>query len=166
MLFRSLPAAPPHARSSDNNPEGFVIHGWFDLERVALQANLDHFSFASVHGNFMPRKLRQAWELVEPSGTFATVQFGYDPSEQIAMRAVFDLRDFQITLPVDPIRPKLTGVNGRVVILNDQINVESLSGVLDQLPFAVHGTINGFSLDSPFELTAQAGPLEFSDKPA
>lgn len=159
----ALPS-PPSPTSADT--EGFLIHGQFDLEKVALHANLDHFSFGSVHGNFLPRRLRQAWELVEPSGKFATVQFGYDPSAQVSMRAVFDLRDFQITLPVEPLRPKLVNVNGRVVILNDQIHVESLAGTLDQLPFAVRGKIDGFSPDSPFDLQAEAGPLEFSDKPA
>jgi hypothetical protein len=158
--------APPATTLPTDESQGFVIHGKFDLQRVALWATLDKFSFGSVHGNFLPSRLRQAWAQLEPSGAFPSVTFGYDPSAKVAFKSEFELRDFQLTLPVEPLRPRLTNVRGKVTVLNDRISVQGLSGMLEQVPFWIDGQIEGFSTDSPFKLSARAGPLVFKENPA
>ncbi|MCX5659323.1 MAG: hypothetical protein NTW19_06315 [Planctomycetota bacterium] len=142
---------------------GPTLSGDFDLDKLAISARLDRFSFDAPQRVILPARFRKWWDDLDPAGSLPIVSFAY--SRDLGLHAVLDLRDAELTLPYGALKPRLGGVSGRFNLTNQKITIENLRGSVEGLTMLVDGDIHGYDKDAPFTLSARIEPFDVPAKP-
>lgn len=142
-------------QDSGPNADGPTLSGQFDLRKLAITGRLERFVLEGPQRNILPRRLRAWWDTLEPSGSFPTVAFGYDPDPAIGLHVLFQVHDVELSLPYVEDRARMVVTSGQFTIANETINVRNLTGVIEGFRYTINGQVQGFDAEAPVQLTAQ-----------
>lgn len=145
--------------------KGPMFSGQIDLHRSGTYARLDGLPFDSPLWDLLPQRLRDMWDRLEPSGTLTTGSFEYDGGGDAGVRAIFDLEDSSITLPVTEPPTQLVGVAGRILVEAGRVTPDLTGRIHHDAPridadCRIKGWMGpfatGFDTEVPFRLEIQA----------
>lgn len=156
-----------HQRLSTGE-QGSMLGGRVDLHERRLIARLDPFNIDSPLSDLLPRRLREQWDQLKPTGLLSTVTFEADPASGI--RARMELKDAAVSLPITEPSTRLKRVTGHIDIANDIIRPDLRCQVDHRRPNVqadcrITGWIQALNMassDQPFDLSD--APFQISIK--
>ena len=132
-----------------------AVVGRFNLETLAVDAQLKHFSFAGGERNMLPRRLRPYWDQLAPAGDFPLATLSYDPNPDAGLHAAIDIRNASVTLPMTDGRGRVSLERGRLSLERDLLRIEQLEGHIEDYTYQIHGQMKGIGAEGTFELTTE-----------
>ena len=150
-------------QKTDKGESGPVLSGRFDLDRGSVAARLEKFSIHGPQRDLLPGTLRQYWDQLEPAGSLTTLTFDFDPDPAIGLKALLELQDAAISLPITEPSTRLSSVVGRIEIDGDTIRPDLSCQVFHEQPSiradcTIKGWIHAVGADrkGPFELAVES----------
>lgn len=145
---------------------GPTLKGRFDVERLEVSAEVSDFALIDPHRTALPSQIRKWWDLFEPSGTFPTIKFDYDP--KTGPIAEIEVRDIALTLPqlsTHHYKARMTQVSGSFRFTNDRIAIQALAGQIEGLHYQIDGRVDGWTADAPFQFMIKTRPFRIPEEP-
>ncbi len=142
-----------------------VLSGKLDLEKRTVSGELRGFAFEGSQRNVLPRRFREWWDRLEPTGDWPTVSFGFDPDPTIGLHAILEVKNASIQIPKEYLDARMTEVSGKFTIAKNTINVSQLRGNIAGLNYIVNGKIEGFDKSSPFNLNVKVDAFDVPADP-
>lgn len=143
-----------------------VLRGQMDLGERRVRAQLERFRIDEPQKNFLPHRFREWWERMQPQGTLPQVEVAFDADQAVGLQATLVLARGGLSLPYGDLAPRLSDVEAKIVVNQETITLERLTGLFEGTRYDVSGTITGFEKDAPFSLTAKTAPFTLQDNPA
>jgi len=151
-----------HEQTRRGGP-GWLLRGRFSLDDLSVNAELERFTLRGAERNFLPHRIRQWWNRLEPEGSFPECRLTY--SAEDGLKAELRLRSVELNLPFDRGAPRMKVDEGSIVVEKRQVRVERLTGTIEGVRYEVRGTTEGASLEAPFSASIQAGPMMLGPDP-
>lgn len=113
------------------------LAGTFNLDRLSLEARLEHFNFAGWQRNLLPQYVLAWWDRFEPTGSLPVVQLGYDSDPRVGFFGRFDVRDMEVNLPHETVKSRAAIAQGTIAIGEDRIAITDMQGMVQDIAFAI-----------------------------
>ncbi len=142
---------------------GWVLRGQFDVMTLALSADLERFSIDGPQRNFLPVRLRQWWDRLEPAGSLPTATLSYDPED--GLNVALAVRDIELNLPFDQYQSRMHVRQAKFVATDSDIRIDEMIGQIENIDYDIRGSIDGYDLNAPFRAHAKIGPIQIDQRP-
>jgi len=159
-----IPTAPLDSLNPTdaNTDDAFAILGAFHLEQRTLDVRLQ--GQGEVKRFFMPTRVRNLWDQLEPVATLSHFRAVIDP--RAGRRIELGIDGGAITLPLGEQNPRFRDVAGRLDITDDRLTIRDLQGNAEGIPFLINGWLEGLNLrQDPVHLTLDIGPVSIPENP-
>jgi len=155
------------AGASAQAPPGMSMTGRFDLSTGEGSSIISGVSFAPRQADLLPRVARQWWKSIEPSGSLQPVVVQISPGGRYEIEIAMDGVDWSLPVPsFDPRRdtqpPRMTNVQGSVVIHDGVVDLIGLSGEIDGVPYGLTGSFASVDQSPGFDLTFNVERFDLS----
>lgn len=127
---------------------GAALEGWFNTATLEAEARLERFGPQSPLLNVLPRRVRQWWRRLEPTGRVTPITFGYSQAQGRGFFAHMAVDDFELTLPYGEYASHMTRVSGAFDVRGDAITFTNLRGSIEGIDYQIDGRVLGFDPDA------------------
>jgi hypothetical protein len=142
--------------AADEPAPGATLEGWFDTHSLQARGRLERFGPRSPLLNVLPQRVRQWWQLLEPTGTVTPVTFGYDPRPDGGFFGRVSVADFELTLPYGEYASRMTNVHGTFELRGETITLTDLRGSIETIDYRINGRVLGFDPEkAPFDFDVE-----------
>lgn len=148
-----------------------VLRGSLDLNGMKSRVVVEHFSLDHPQRNFLPKRLRDWWDRLEPEGSLPTIEVAYDPDPAVGLHARIAIEGGGLRLRLfdndldDDFAPRMTDVSGLLVVENETIRIQNLRGQVESIRYTVNGAVQGFEPIAPLSLTVTTNAFELEPDP-
>ena len=136
-----------------------VLSGDFDLynETMTARMQLGQLKPGDERIEMLPRQIRNLFKQIKPTGTFPSIQFGYDKERQF--NALVEIADGGVNVPWGETAIHIENTRGSVGIEQNNRLIVDLQGQARGsnygATYEVKGTVDGFEDDAVFNLKAK-----------
>ena len=137
----------------------FLLSGDFDLynETMTARMQLGKLKPGDERIEMLPRQLRNLFQQIKPTGTFPSIQFGYDKERQF--NALVEITDGGVNIPWGETAIQIESTRGSVGIeQNNRLTIDlqgQARGSNYGASYDVKGIVDGFEDDAAFKLQAR-----------
>lgn len=137
----------------------FVLSGDFDLynETMTARMQLGQLKPGDERIEMLPRQIRNLFEQIKPTGTFPSIQFGYDKERQF--NALVEIADGGVNIPWGETAIQIENTRGSVGIEQNNRLIIDLQGQARGSNYGasydIKGIVDGFEDDAVFKMKAK-----------
>lgn len=140
-----------------------LLRGQFDLRHGRFDFDAEHCVFDDTLRMLMPNSVRDHWDRLNPVGSLPVVTVRYNPTT--GLQAELAVRDGEMTIPDPQINKRLRQINGRFILADQRVKIIHVTGQIDNVPFAVNGSVDRLDRDAPFEIQIRTDPFFVPERP-
>lgn len=173
--------SPPHPATSESESESneesttdnagsrlVKIDGRLDPGTGEASAIVHGISFGPKRAKLLPRRVREWWDAIQPSGTLDPVLIKSHADGRYSLEIPMDGIDWTIPVqsaqaigsqppeaetPTNPQRLRMTDVRGTVIVRDHGAEFAGLSGVVEGVRYALRGEFTSLGRSPGFDLT-------------
>ncbi|MFA9478175.1 AsmA-like C-terminal region-containing protein [Phycisphaerales bacterium AB-hyl4] len=144
---------------------GAVLYGSLDLLKQSVSTELHGFQFTQQQQQLLPAQLRELWQRLDPTGEMPRVTLNYNQAGEGELDAELRMQNVALSIPAPGVEARIRNVTAMLRLSGDRLAIESLTGEIEGIPYALEGDIGAFDLNAPMRLKLVTEPFEIDTSP-